>query len=80
MTKGEEGSDKTVKTDEEIESEGIASVNDLINKSKNPDASTDGDQETRLADSGENPDAANAMKMSAIGQYGFKNLKFGRRK
>ena len=80
MTKGEKASDKTVKTDEEIESEGIVSVNDLINKNKNPDASIDGDQETRLADSGENPDAANAMKMSAIGQYGFKNLKFGRRK
>mgnify|MGYP003336526358 CR=1 FL=1 len=82
MTKGEEGSDKTVKTDEEIKSEGIVSVNDLINKDKNPDASIDGDQETRVADSGseENPDAPVSMRMSAIGQYGFKNLKFGRRK
>lgn len=82
MTKGEEGSDKTVKTDEEIKEEGIASVDSLINKSKNPNATIDGDQETRLADSGseDNPDAPVSMRMSAIGQYGFKNLKFGRRK
>ena len=82
MTKGEEGSDKTVKTDEEIKEEGIASVDSLINKSKNPNATIDGDQETRVADSGteENPDAPVSMRVSAIGQYGFKNLKFGRRK
>lgn len=82
MSAGEEGSDKTVKTDEEIKSEGLATVDSLIDKSKNPDASIDGDQETRLADSGseENPDAPVSMRMSAIGQYGFKNLKFGRRK
>jgi hypothetical protein len=82
MTPGEEGSDKTVKTDEEIESEGLVTVDSLINKDKNPDASIDGDQETRVAGSGseENPDAPVSMRMSAIGQYGFKNLKFGRRK
>ena len=82
MSAGEDASDKTVKTDEEIESEGIVSVNDLINKSKNPNATIDGDQETRVADSGseENPDTPVSMRVSAIGKYGFKNLKFGRRK
>lgn len=82
MSAGEEASDKTVKTEEEIKNEGLVSVDSLINKSKNPDASIDGDQETRLADSGteENPQSITGMKMSAIGQYGFKNLKFGRRK
>ena len=80
MSEGKEGSDTTILSDDEIKERGLANVDDLINKDRNPDASIDGDQETRLADSGENPDAANAMKMSAIGQYGFKNLKFGRRK
>ena len=80
MSGGKEGSDTTILSDDEIKERGLANVDDLINKDRNPDASIDGDQETRLADSGENPDAANAMRMSAIGQYGFKNLKFGRRK
>ena len=82
MSEGEEASDRTVLTDKQIEEKGLASTSDLINKSKNPSADIDGDQETRLADSGseENPDAPASMRMSAIGQYGFKNLKFGRRK
>ena len=82
MSGGKEGSDTTILSDEQIEERGLANVDDLINKDRNPDASIEGDKETRLAESGseENPDAPVSMRMSAIGQYGFKNLKFGRRK